>query len=94
MNGGVTHGDMQERKRKAEAFDDIHRLRRASEYQDDDGTVLWWHVPICEPPYVGSGEGMDEKYADGKPTQCCALQRANWLTHWSRLPDTRLMDFK
>src|SRR5690349_2602221 len=23
-------------------------------WHDDDGSVLWWHFPIQEPPYVGS----------------------------------------
>jgi hypothetical protein len=72
--------------------DDLYTLHPASEWHDDFGSVLWWHVPICEPPYVGEGEGMGERHADGTPTECAALQRTNWLTHWTRLPDTRRMD--
>ena len=28
-------------------------LRPASEYHEDMGPVLWWVLPITEPPYVG-----------------------------------------
>lgn len=30
------------------------KLRQASEWHEDHGTVLWWRFPICEPPYVGT----------------------------------------
>lgn len=29
-------------------------LRSASEWHEDMGAVLWWKLPIEEPPYVGS----------------------------------------
>ena len=28
-------------------------LRPFAEWHEDHGNVLWWHFPICEPPYVG-----------------------------------------
>jgi hypothetical protein len=69
----------------------IHTLRPADEYHEDHGVVLWWHLPVQEPPHVGSGQGMDERNPDGTRTTCCRLQRCGWLTHWSPLPDTRRM---
>lgn len=35
-------------------LEELLRLRPASEYHEDMGDVLWWLVPICEPPYCGS----------------------------------------
>ena len=32
----------------------LHTPRPCSEWHDDDGCVLWWKMPIEEPPYVGS----------------------------------------
>lgn len=28
--------------------------RPASEYHEDMGAVLWWRMPVQEPPYIGS----------------------------------------
>jgi hypothetical protein len=50
-------------------------LHLASEYHDDLGSVLWWHLPVCEPPEVGTSvEELPEGYPDG------------WHTHFSRMP--------
>lgn len=72
---------------------DLYFLHPAHQYHEDYGTVLWWHLPIVEPPFVGAGEGMNETQRDGSPTDCRRLQEINWLTHWSFLPDDRKMDF-
>lgn len=58
----------------------------ASEWREDDGAVLWWHFPVCEPPLVGHGPGAGECNADGAPTACARAIESGWLTHWSRLP--------
>lgn len=43
------------RAREAErAAKAMTTLRPASEYHEDMGDVLWWKLPITEPPYVGS----------------------------------------
>jgi len=31
-----------------------HRPIPADEWSEDDGDVLWWRLPVEEPPYVGS----------------------------------------
>lgn len=49
-------------------------LRPLDEYHEDFGTVLWWRLPITEPPYVGST--LDIDFPDD-------------VTHWSRLPIPR-----
>lgn len=33
--------------------------RPLAEYGDDYGTVLWWHFPVNEPPYVGQPSDDD-----------------------------------
>lgn len=65
----------------------------ADEWRESDGAVLWWHLPVCEPPLVGAHPCMEECEASGQPTECRRLIEINWLTHWSRLPDPRMMDF-
>lgn len=74
-------------KDRLERLTTLHPL---SEYQDDDNTVLWWHVPIQEPPYVGAGPGFDERHVDGTRTMCARLLGEGWLTHWSRIPQPEL----
>lgn len=55
------------------------------------GCVIWWHLPVCEPPYVGFGPGAGECHADGTPTTCANGIESGWLTHWSFLSDPRRM---
>jgi hypothetical protein len=66
-------------------------LRPAAEWHEDFGPVLWWHLPIEEPPYVGSGPGAGERNADGTPTTCARLLEEGFLTHWSPLPDCKYL---
>lgn len=49
--------------------------RPRSEWSDDDGTVLWWHLPICELPYVGSPLDDDWPGHDDDDDE--------WYTHWT-----------
>lgn len=69
----------------------IHTLRPVAEYHEDFGTVLWWHLPISEPPYVGGGPGDGARLFNGYPTDCQYDHDCGWLTHWSPLPDCRDM---
>ena len=55
----------------------LFTLRPRAEYHEDYGTVLWWTLPIEEPPMVG--DNPDEWYGEGGPT------------HFSPLPDPRFM---
>lgn len=71
-----------------EALARFNTLRPAAEWHEDFGPVLWWHLPIDEPPYVGSGPGAGERNADGTPTTCARLIEDGFLTHWSPLPDS------
>ena len=71
-------------------IEEFHKLRPLDEWHEDFGSVLWYHLPIQEPPYVGCGPGMCETL-DGEPTECRRLIEEGWLTHWSRLPDSRLL---
>lgn len=38
---------------------EINKLRPIDEYHEDHGFVLWWKLPIEEPPYVGSPNCSD-----------------------------------
>lgn len=62
------------------------KFRHVSHWHDDDGCVLWWHVPVQEPPEVGYGPGAGEKNADGTETTCARLIREGWFTYWTRIP--------
>jgi hypothetical protein len=53
----------------------LHTLRPASEWHEDYGTVLWHHLPIQEPPHVGTPLDSDwDDYDEG------------YYTHWSPIP--------
>lgn len=68
----------------------MYTLYPAAAWTEEDSTVLWWHLPVSEPPYVGAHECMGEHQVWG-PTTCAMRQRDGWLTHWSRIPDPRKM---
>jgi GAF domain-containing protein len=75
--------DVAQRLRKVEAERDAalaklaryETLRPASEWHEDDGQALWWHLPIEEEPYVGSP--LDEHFD------------SDYYTHWTCLPAVR-----
>lgn len=50
---------------------DLLNLHPADTWSEDDGDVLWWCLPIEEPPYCGTPLDM-------------AFPR--YATHWSRVP--------
>ncbi len=53
---------------------DVFKLHEASEWHDDLGDVLWWRIPIEEPPWVGSPLAGDWPDDD------------DYYTHWSFIP--------
>lgn len=77
-----------------EALLAFHTLRPVSEYHEDYGTVLWWRVPIEQPPWVGGGPGDGAKYRDGTPTECQLAHDCGWPTHWSPLPDDNALEVR
>lgn len=54
---------------------EIHTVHHQSEWQDDDGTVLWWLMPVCQPPYLGDPTCNDWPFHDGEEL------------YWTRLPN-------
>jgi transposase-like protein len=62
-------------KRSEDALKKLHTLRPASEWHEDYGTVLWHHLPIQEPPHVGTPLDSDWDYYD-----------EGYYTHWSPMP--------
>lgn len=67
---------------RTELLKDRFTLRLASEYGDDLGFVLWWHLPVCEPPEVDNGEALE--LTDNAGVQ--------WYTHFSLLPTNAQID--
>lgn len=67
---------------RTELLEDRFTLRLASEYGDDLGFVLWWHLPVCEPPEVDNGEAL-------QMTDNAGVQ---WYTHFSLLPTNAQID--
>ena len=46
-----------------------HRIaEEREEWAEEDGPVLWWKFPLCEPPYVGTP--LDDDFPD-------------YVTHWT-----------
>ena len=76
---------------RLEEFAKVTTLRPVDEYHEDFGTVLWWHLPIQEPPYVGGGPGAGARNRYGDPTECQSAHDKGWLTHFSLLPDQDLL---
>lgn len=33
---------------------DLYQAHHYSKWSEDDGNVLWWRLPVSEPPYVGT----------------------------------------
>lgn len=66
-------------------------LQPESEWTEEDGNVLWWHLPICEPPMVGQHFRMGGQRLNGEQVECERLIEEGWLTHWSRIPEFRKM---
>lgn len=57
-----------------ERLRELETFRPLDEYHEDYGPVLWWRLPVIEPPHVGSM--LDDDFPDD-------------VTHWSRLPIPR-----
>ena len=71
-------------------------LRPLSEWQEDDGDVLWYRVPIREPPFVSSPLSSDWRVETGRDG-CIEIDDYDedetpraWATHWCRLPHVLL----
>lgn len=48
------HPDLLRDREDAERWREATRLRPLDDYHEDMGPVLWWRLPIDEPPYCGS----------------------------------------
>lgn len=54
-----------------EWFGELSIPRQASEWHEDMGCVLWWVLPVCEPPWCGQPHDSDW---------------TGYHTHWTPLP--------
>lgn len=62
------------------AAGELLKLRPASEWHDDVGDVLWWVLPVEEPPYVGS------PLSSGWPFEDFDTGETVPGVFWSRIP--------
>lgn len=63
---------------------DLHSPRPFCDWHEDHGNVLWWSIPIVEPPYVGTA--LDEEFDNLWPPG----RRFNlW---WTPLPDAKRIE--
>lgn len=53
------------------ALNELQNPRPLDEYHDDYGSVLWWKLPVDEPPYVGAPGDSDWP---------------GYHTHWTKCP--------
>lgn len=56
----------------------------ANEYHEDDGNVLWWKLPVSEPPYCGSSNDYD--FSENYYTHFTSIVRNSVLREWGNLP--------
>lgn len=59
----------------APAYAELRRLltlKPRSEWHEDDGSALWWSLPVNECPYAGTP--LDDDFPE-------------YMTHWSPLPE-------
>lgn len=68
--------DLAELMRLAKIGADAEKLLTAEEWGEDDRDVIWWTLPFCEPPYVGSPLNCD--WVDGI------------YTHWTPIIEPKL----
>jgi hypothetical protein len=61
---------LEETERRWNALMGAPQARPLDEWDEDDGAALWWVLPVCEPPYVGSP--LDDDFPD-------------YVTHWTPL---------
>lgn len=57
-------------------------LHPREDWNEEDGPVLWYHLPVEEPPYCGTPNDSDWPEADEEQD---GLQ-PGYYTHWQRLP--------
>lgn len=55
------------------------RPRPLDEWHEDDGPVLWWRLPVDEPPWAGTPLDSDWQIGGDGPGGA-------WYTHWTPLP--------
>jgi hypothetical protein len=56
------------------ALEELQNPRPLDEWHDDYGSVLWWKLPVNEPPYVGTPGDSDWP---------------GYHTHWTKCPELK-----
>lgn len=80
---------------KAAALAEHCNLHPREEWREDDHDVLWYRLPIKEPPYCGTPNSSDWPecpHGETEPCDCRVqddqrpLLKSGYYTHWQRLP--------
>lgn len=45
---------VKEAHRDMQALADLRQIRSLEQWDEEQGNVLWWRLPVDEPPYVGT----------------------------------------
>lgn len=53
-------------------YEELHPIE---DWHEDDGNVLWWSLPVCEPPYCGTPNDTDFRADNGE----------EYFTHFTRI---------
>lgn len=62
------------------------KLHPREEWGEEDRDVLWYHVPVQEPPYCGNPNSSDWPEADHGEFYGEPRLPEGYYTHWQRLP--------
>lgn len=83
-----SNNEFEQRARQAErALKAMTTPRPISEYHEDMGAVIWWKLPITEPPYVGSPNDIGERVLlDGDVETTVIGGWPGYHTHFTPLP--------
>jgi hypothetical protein len=69
------------------------RTRHISEWHEDYGPVLWWKLPVTEPPYVGTPNDLGQTvevtiraYGVDKLVRCQVGGWPGYHEYWTPIP--------
>lgn len=78
---------------------DLYQAHHFHQWNEEDGTVLWWLLPVTEPPYVGTPLDLGQTVVveirvGGKEKQTARCDVGGWPFEeadvdnlmWTRLP--------
>jgi hypothetical protein len=67
-------------------YEELHPIE---DWHEDDGNVLWWSLPVCEPPYCGTPNDTDFRADNGEGyfTHFSHIVRNSVIGEWNKRLD-------